>query len=86
MHLPPGCGGPCQIWITGKSMVSLDGCKGLLDYKEDHITLRACDGVYTIYGKKLSMKTFSSHHIAICGEIHGILEGVFRKEVILADH
>ena len=86
MRLPPGCGGPCQIVITGNQMVSLDGCRGLLDYAADHISLTLCDGIVTIYGNDLTMKTFCADHIAICGKITGIWEGPFRKEVALAHH
>ena len=86
LKLPPGCGGPSQTVITGGQMAEFDGTEGLIDYEEDHITLRLSDKTVTVYGKNLSLKTFSLDHIAVCGRIYGVWEGEYRKELAFADH
>ena len=86
LKLPPGCGGPSQTILTGGQMAEFDGCEGLIDYEEDHITLRLSDKTVTVYGKNLSLKTFSLDHIAVCGIVYGVLEGEYRKEITFADH
>ena len=64
-ELPPSCGGPCRIVITGKRSVCFDGCESLVDYAEDHITFAMCDGIVTVYGSNLSIKTFRSDEVAV---------------------
>jgi sporulation protein YqfC len=86
LKLPPGCGGPSQTVITGRKMAEFDGCEGLVSYEEDHITLRLSDKTVTVYGKDLSLKTFSLDHIAVCGRVYGVLEGEYREEIVFADH
>ena len=86
LKLPPGCGGPSQVVLTGDSMAELDGCRGLVCYEQTHVTLRLSDRTVTVYGENLCLKTFSQDHIAVCGKICGVLEGEYRKEIQLADH
>ena len=85
LTLPPGLGGPSQIVVTIGKTVYLDGCKGLLDYEDDHVTLSLSDGVVTVYGQNLKMKTFSQNHLAIVGVVTGVMEGTYREELAIAD-
>lgn len=86
LKLPPGCGGPSQTVITGMTTAEFDGCEGLLSYEDDHVTLRLSDKTVTVYGKKLSLKTFSMDHIAVCGRILGVMEGEYREEIVFVYH
>ena len=86
LKLPPGCGGPSQTIITGIKTAEFDGCEGLLSYEDNHVTLRLSDKTVTVYGKNLSLKTFSMDHIAVCGRIYGVLEGEYREEIDFAYH
>lgn len=85
LQLPPGFGGPSQIVLSGRKSVCLDGCNGLICYHPDHITLSLIDGIVTVYGKNLSMKTFSQNQLAISGDILGVVMGVYREEVALGN-
>ncbi len=85
LELPPGLGGPSQIVVTIGKAVCLDGCRGLLSYESDHITLSLSDGIVTVYGENLKMKTFCQSQLAIVGSIDGVLKGTYREEITLAD-
>ena len=86
LQLPPGCGGPSQIVITMKKAVCIDGCQGLLNYQNDHITLCLCDGIITVYGENLYMKSFSQTQLTIGGNILGVHQGIYREAVLLENH
>ncbi len=85
LKLPPGCGGPSQIILTGMEMISFEGCNSLLDYAKDHITLSLCDRIVTVYGQNLTMKTFNADQVAVCGRIDGIFKGNYREELASAN-
>ena len=84
--LPPCLGGPCQIIITGNRSVYLDGCESLVDYADDHITFSLPRRTVTVYGKNLCITTFRCDEVAVCGQILGVIEGGYRREVICEDH
>ena len=41
--------------VEGRERVVLVGCRGILDYGEDHVTLRTSFGSVTVYGQELEM-------------------------------
>ena len=79
LQLPPDCGGPSQIILTIGEMVYLDGCQSLISYFPDHITLLLSDGIVTVYGRDLCLKTFSEDQLAICGNVIGVHKGEFNE-------
>lgn len=83
LSLPPELGGPSQIILTLGKTVFLSGCKGLVGYHPDHITLSMTDGIVTVYGKDLKLKTFSESQLAVIGNIVGIWAGDYREELAL---
>ena len=85
LTLPPGFGGVSQIVLTMGKTVCLDGCQGLICYRPDYVTLSLCDGIVTVYGKNLMLKTFSERQLAIIGDILGVYKGMYREELALED-
>lgn len=83
LTLPPGLGGASQIVLTMGKTVCLDGCQGLICYQPNYITLSLSDGIVTVYGKNLMLKTFSQSQLAIIGDIIGVYKGMCREELAL---
>ncbi len=59
---------PC-VQLCSNSSLSISECRRVLAYGGDMISLQLSDGVITIRGKELSMRTFYRSVVSICGVI-----------------
>ena len=70
LSAPPGTAlGPTDVTITGRGCVEIVGCKGIEAYEETRISLRVKEGVLSVCGEGLSLKTYRQNRIAVCGRI-----------------
>lgn len=66
-----------DIHIEGTQEVSVEGCRGILEYEKDRIVLRLCNKCVMIQGSRLTMRSYFGNHIRIMGDIISVsfLEG-----------
>ena len=60
------------IHICGNSEISVDGCRGVVDYYESVIKLRITDGFVTFSGNNLTITDFTDSSAVIKGDLHNI--------------
>lgn len=56
----------------GDSMMMIEGCKSILNYRQDCILLQLCDRRLKIGGEELILKTYYKSSISVCGRIRSI--------------
>ena len=61
-----------DIHMEGTREVSIEGCRGILEYENDIISLRAKDMCITVRGEGLTMRSFFGNHIRIIGRIKSV--------------
>ncbi len=69
-HLPE-LSGPI-IRICSNKEVSIDGCKGVIDYREEFIKLRIAGGSVTFSGSGLTMTAFTESSAVISGKLQNV--------------
>lgn len=57
--------------ITNREL-TVDGCKGVIEYDENYIKLNAKKGTVTIFGVDLEIKSYSEAALFIAGKIERI--------------
>jgi len=58
--------------IEGDRRVILSGCRGILAYAEDHISLRTATGAVTLYGQQLEMGCMTVDGATVTGRLQRI--------------
>ena len=65
---PPGSRfGQTDISLCGRMLLEIDGCYGLTEYSACKISVRIKEGILSVLGKELSLKTYSGARIAVGG-------------------
>ena len=67
----PELSGPI-IQICGNREVSVDGCKGVIDYYDDRIKLRIDGGSVTFSGEGLTITSFNESAAVITGRLQNV--------------
>lgn len=68
--LPEISGAVLQIF--GNREVLVDGCRGVVDYFDDRITLKTADGAVTFFGTSLSVEEYYDGKLKIKGRLQNI--------------
>lgn len=58
--------------IEGRERVVLAGCRGIVAYAEDHVTLRTPFGAVTVYGQNLEMGCMTVDGATVSGTLQRI--------------
>ena len=58
--------------IFSNKKIIIDGCKSIVDYKEDYLKLKLNKGFMNILGSSFKILSFQSERIEICGTILNI--------------
>ena len=58
--------------VEGNRRVVVTGCRGILTYGEDSISLRIPEGVLTFYGQELEMNSFTADGATVIGRLQRI--------------
>lgn len=61
-----------DIHIEGNREISVEGCRGILEYENERITLRLKHRRLIVNGEKLTMRSFFGSHIRIIGVISSV--------------
>ncbi len=61
-----------DIHIEGNREISVEGCRGILEYENDRITLKLKHRNITVTGQRLTMRSFFGSHIRIIGIISSV--------------
>jgi sporulation protein YqfC len=61
-----------NLQLLGNSVLNIDGCIGIKKYEEDEISVSSKNFIMSVYGKELSMLTFSQGRVNIRGIITDI--------------
>lgn len=70
LDLPTGAVTPVtRMEISGKRRVVIEGCQGILEYSEDCICLRVCEGVLRLLGRSLCMNCLNPSCAVISGNV-----------------
>ena len=76
LDIPIGTFGKISfVEAVGNREVCVDGCEGIVDYTDSEVSLLLCDGMLTVSGAELELKSFSYGRVAVCGIIHSINYG-----------
>ncbi len=70
LDLPAGALTPAtRMEVSGNRRVVIEGCQGILEYGEDCIRLRVCEGVLRLFGRELCMHCLNPSCAVISGKI-----------------
>ena len=69
---PGGKGCPTDISLIGRGCVEVSGCKGIAAYGAQQISLFVKEGILSVHGSDLTLKTYRGGCIAVCGQIDSI--------------
>lgn len=76
LDIPVGTFGKISfIEAAGNRELGISGCESLLIYTEERIVLELCDGVITVLGEGLELRSFSGGRVSVNGTISGISYG-----------
>jgi len=76
LDIPVGTFGRISfIEAVGNRQLDISGCESLLAYTDERIVLELCDGVITVIGNGLELRSFSGGRVAVNGSISGINYG-----------
>lgn len=60
------------VRVSRGNTAVVDGCRGIVDYYGDRITLRTCDGSLTFTGQELSVENLTDRGAEVKGKIEKI--------------
>ncbi len=66
---PPELTNASAVQIIGGKELTLDGCRGILEYSDFSVKIRTTDGAVTISGQNLNIKYISVNSVVIEGGI-----------------
>lgn len=58
--------------IFGNSCINIDGCLGVVDYKDTYVKLKLCKGSLILCGKGFDIAFFENKRITVKGEISSL--------------
>lgn len=58
-----------RMEMSGNRRIIIEGCQGILEYNEDCIRLRVCEGVLRLFGRELCMNCLNPACAVISGKI-----------------
>ena len=61
-----------NLFISAGNELALFKCTGLVTYKSDIVVLRTIKGNLTVKGENLSLKSFATSEICVCGKIKSV--------------
>lgn len=64
--------GNVYIEIFGSGRISVDGCLGVYEYKENYLKLRLIKGTLILYGSEFNIIYFENRLISIKGKISSV--------------
>lgn len=76
--LPPELVGMPTMQICGNREITLDGCKGIIEYSDFEIKMRTANGGVSVFGKNLNIKYLSINSVVIEGKIRAVEFGELR--------
>ena len=62
----------CRLELRFNREIIIDGCKGVIDYSDQRISLNAEKGIIIIEGVNLSLQTFEDSYAVIVGTFTNI--------------
>ena len=76
LDIPVGTFGKISfIEAIGNRELTVSGCEGLLTYTDSRAVLRMCDGVLTVDGEGLELRSFAGGRVAVRGTVTCIRYG-----------
>ncbi len=76
LDIPVGTFGKISfIEAVGNRELCVDGCEGLVTYTDDLVILILCDGLLTVRGSGLELRSFSGGRVSVSGVISNICYG-----------
>ena len=61
-----------SLRIVDRSIVIVEGCKGLIDYRNDRITIDLGNYAVSVFGKELVMETLTKGSMNVIGKIMSV--------------
>lgn len=65
-----------RIEIISNKELSIDGCKGIIEYNDFYVRIKINKGEITVFGESLDIPVFDGPAITVCGKIKSIEFGV----------
>ncbi|MBQ8551265.1 MAG: YabP/YqfC family sporulation protein [Clostridia bacterium] len=82
LDIPVGTFGRISfIEAVSNRELCIDGCEGLITYTEDLVVLVLCDGLLTVKGSGLELRSFSGGRVSVSGIISTICYGAESEAV-----
>lgn len=76
LDIPVGTFGKISfIEAVGNRELTVSGCEGLLTYTDNEAVLRLCDGVLTVCGEGLELRSFAGGRVSVRGTVTCIRYG-----------
>lgn len=76
LDIPVGTLGKASfIEAVGSREITVSGCEGLLNYTDNEVVLRLCDGMVTVSGENLELRSFAGGRILVRGAVRCIRLG-----------
>lgn len=63
------------IEICGDGEVFISGCKSLLNYTENNVSFDSDMGVINVYGRHLTINSFSERRMTVVGDVRDVKIG-----------
>ena len=65
-------GGVSSVSLSRRGGALIGGCRSILGYSDSAVTLRLCDGILTVTGKHLTMRSYGGGDMTIDGMIDSV--------------
>ncbi len=60
------------IEIEGNRQAILAGCRGMVVYTDEQVSLRTVEGCITVYGRELELRDYSTDAVVLTGRLSRI--------------
>ena len=81
LDVPSGALGRTSfIEAVGNRELTVIGCEGLRTYTDSRVVLELCDGVFSVIGKELELKSFLDGTVTVRGIIASVHYGEIMPE------
>lgn len=76
LNMPVGTFGKVSfVEAAGNREITVSGCEGLLTYTDSKAVLRLCDGMLTVCGEELELRSFAGGRVSVRGIVSCIMYG-----------
>ncbi len=76
LDIPEGTFGRTSFFeAVGNREITVSGCEGLRTYTDDRVVLELCDGIFSVCGRELELKSFIDGSVSIRGVIFSVHYG-----------